>query len=198
MAMRAAWNFVSLCKSAYYNGTTFHRLVPGFVLQGGDPTGTGRGGNSAFGSPFKDEFDTRILHAYRGVLSMANSGPNTNKSQFFITLNEAKHLDLKHTVFGRVVGGMAVLDVIEKTGTDRDDHPLEPIRLNATVVFNDPLDEAEALLEEQIKANIERRLARKVNSVLPTRGDEENVAGKDSEDLPVAKFARINRCDGRK
>jgi cyclophilin family peptidyl-prolyl cis-trans isomerase len=76
--------------------------------------GNGSGGVSAFGGPFKDEFDTRILHSHRGVLSMANSGPNSNGSQFFITLNEAKHLDLKHSVFGRVVGGAAVLDTMEE------------------------------------------------------------------------------------
>ncbi len=113
IAPRTCWSFLDLCKKDYYNGTVFHRLVPRFVLQGGDPTGTGAGGESAFGKAFKDEFDTRILHSYRGVLSMANSGPNTNGSQFFITLNEAKHLDLRHPVFGRVVGGAAVLDQIE-------------------------------------------------------------------------------------
>jgi peptidyl-prolyl cis-trans isomerase-like protein 2 len=103
-----------LCKKNYYNNTKFHRLVPKFVLQGGDPTNTGAGGDSAFeGKPFRDEFDMRITHAHRGILSMANSGPNTNGSQFFLTLNETKHLDLKHTVFGRVVGGAAVLDAIE-------------------------------------------------------------------------------------
>lgn len=103
-----------LCKKNYYNNTKFHRLVPKFVLQGGDPTNTGAGGDSAFeGKPFRDEFDLRITHAHRGILSMANSGPNTNGSQFFLTLNETKHLDLKHTVFGRVVGGAAVLDAIE-------------------------------------------------------------------------------------
>jgi peptidyl-prolyl cis-trans isomerase-like 2 len=86
MVPRTAWNFVTLCKNSFYNGVKFHRLIPGFVLQGGDPTGSGAGGESAFGKvPFKDEFDQRLVHATRGILSMANSGPNTNTSQFFIT-----------------------------------------------------------------------------------------------------------------
>ena len=92
-----------------------HRLVPGFMVQGGDPSGTGTGGRSALGGrPFKDEFDTRILHDAKGVLSMANSGTNTNGSQFFILLAPAKHLDLKHAVFGRTVGGLNTLDKIEE------------------------------------------------------------------------------------
>lgn len=115
MVPRTAWNFVSLCRKQYYNGTKFHRLIPGFVLQGGDPTGTGTGGESAFGKvPFRDEFDTRLLHNARGVLSMANAGANSNGSQFFITFKETKHLDNKHSVFGRVVGGLPILDRIEQ------------------------------------------------------------------------------------
>jgi peptidyl-prolyl cis-trans isomerase-like protein 2 len=113
IAMRTCWNFITLCKRQYYDGTKFHRLVPKFILQGGDPLGTGYGGESAFGGNFRDEFDMRIVHAHRGILSMANSGANTNGSQFFITLNETKSLDLKHTVFGRVVGGGSVVDAIE-------------------------------------------------------------------------------------
>lgn len=112
--MRTSWNFIQLCKSDYYNGTKFHRLVPSFIVQGGDPTGTGRGGESAFKSKFKDEFDTRLKHDGRGVVSMANSGANTNGSQFFFTFQEAKHLDLKHSVFGKIVGGLSILDKIEQ------------------------------------------------------------------------------------
>lgn len=115
IAPRTAWNFVTLCKQHYYDNTKFHRLIPGFVLQGGDPTGTGSGGESAFGRvPFRDEFDSRLLHSTRGVLSMANAGANSNGSQFFITFKEAKHLDNKHSVFGRVAGGLAVLGAIEE------------------------------------------------------------------------------------
>lgn len=168
MAMRTCWNFITLCKRGYYNGIKFHRLIPGFMVQGGDPTGTGTGGESAFSRvPFKDEFDTRLTHAARGTLSMANSGPNTNGSQFFITFKECKHLDLKHAVFGRVVGGLAVLDKIEQTGSDKRDRPLEDIEITQAIVFSDPIDEADQQLEDFIRKNMEARLANQVSAPLP-------------------------------
>ena len=101
-------NFVELARRQYYDGTIFHRVIRGFILQGGDPTGTGKGGESAFGHPFGDEITPQLRHTGAGVLSMANAGPNTNGSQFFITLAPAPHLDGKHTIFGRVSSGMLV------------------------------------------------------------------------------------------
>lgn len=98
-------NFLVLASGEYYNGTKFHRSIPNFMIQGGDPTGTGRGGCSIWGETFKDEMDSRLVHDGRGVISMANSGPHTNGSQFFILYKSARHLDFKHTVFGKVVGG---------------------------------------------------------------------------------------------
>ncbi len=103
-------NFVNLARSGFYDGTTFHRVIPGFMAQGGDPTGTGTGGP---GYQFRDEFSSR-RHDSAGVLSMANAGPNTNGSQFFITLGSTPHLDGKHTVFGRVTDGMEVLRSISE------------------------------------------------------------------------------------
>lgn len=94
-------------------------------IQGGDPTGTGLGGESIYGPTFKDEIDGRLLHSGRGVLSMANSGPATNGSQFFILYKSAAHLNYKHTVFGRVVGGLDVLSLMEKVTTDDEDRPLQ-------------------------------------------------------------------------
>lgn len=94
-------------------------------LQGGDPTGTGTGGESIYGPTFKDELDSRLLHSGRGVLSMANSGANTNGSQFFILYKSAAHLNYKHSVFGRVVGGLDVLSLMEKVVTDDEDRPLQ-------------------------------------------------------------------------
>uniref|UniRef100_A0A4W3ITD8 Peptidylprolyl isomerase (cyclophilin)-like 2 n=1 Tax=Callorhinchus milii TaxID=7868 RepID=A0A4W3ITD8_CALMI len=118
MTPKACENFIKLCKKEYYNGTIFHRSIRNFMIQGGDPTGTGTGGESYWGKPFKDEFKPNLSHTGRGVLSMANSGPNTNKSQFFITFRSCKYLDKKHTVFGRVVGGFETLTAMENVESD--------------------------------------------------------------------------------
>merc|ERR1719169_365770 len=107
-APRTCKNFMELAKRGYYDNTLFHRIVSGFVVQGGDPTGTGRGGESIYGATFEDEIHPSLKHTGAGILSMANSGPNTNGSQFFITLAPLPSLDGKNTVFGRVNKGMSV------------------------------------------------------------------------------------------
>lgn len=94
-------NFLALCASNYYNGCIFHRNIKGFMVQTGDPTGTGRGGNSIWGKKFEDEYSEYLKHNVRGVVSMANNGPNTSGSQFFITYGKQPHLDMKYTVFGK-------------------------------------------------------------------------------------------------
>lgn len=93
-------NFLALCASDYYNGSLFHRNIKGFIVQTGDPTGTGKGGNSIWGDKFEDEFKDNLKHTDRGMVSMANSGPNTNSSQFFISYAAQPQLDLKYTLFG--------------------------------------------------------------------------------------------------
>ncbi|KAL0142949.1 cyclophilin-like domain-containing protein [Mucor lusitanicus] len=98
---KTAENFLALCASGYYDNNTFHRNIPGFMIQTGDPTGTGKGGNSIWGRKFNDEIRSTLKHNARGILSMANSGPNTNGSQFFITYAKHPHLDTKYTVFGK-------------------------------------------------------------------------------------------------
>ncbi|KAF6843656.1 Peptidyl-prolyl cis-trans isomerase-like 2 [Colletotrichum musicola] len=140
-APRAVWNFTRLAQKGYYRGVTFHRNIKNFMVQGGDPSGTGKGGTSVWGKNFQDEFDGPLTHDARGTLSMANKGKNTNSSQFFITYGPKKHLDNKHTVFGKVIGGLDVLSKIEDVPTDGSDRPLNKIVMKDVVVYLDPFEE---------------------------------------------------------
>ena len=155
-APKTCENFLTHVKEGYYNGLKFHRVIPDFMIQGGDPTGTGRGGQSNWGRPFPDEFSMDLWN-FRGALSMANSGPNTNGSQFFIVqapvvsedlLGQMKRagfpeeviaqyeqvggtpwLDRKHSVFGQVIRGMDVVDAIANVDTDGGNMPLEDVKI---------------------------------------------------------------------
>lgn len=117
-------NFVNLARAGFYDGVTFHRVIPGFMAQGGDPTGTGSGGP---GYSFGDELSPKRHHDGPGVLSMANAGPNTNGSQFFLTFGPTPHLDGRHTVFGRVTSGMDVLRSLRERDPQRDPKPGDKI-----------------------------------------------------------------------
>ena len=117
-------NFIKLANEGFYNGTIFHRVIAGFMIQGGDPKGDGSGGP---GYTIKDEFNQALTHDKEGVVSMANAGPNTGGSQFFITLDKTSWLDGKHSVFGKVIEGMAVVKKIGSVKTDAKDKPLEPV-----------------------------------------------------------------------
>jgi peptidyl-prolyl cis-trans isomerase B (cyclophilin B) len=129
-APKTVQNFLDLAGKGFYEGVIFHRVIPDFMIQGGDPTGTGMGGP---GYTFEDEFNDHP--AVRGSLAMANSGPNTNGSQFFLITAEATPwLDGKHTVFGRVTSGMDVVDRIESTPTDASDRPREEMRIERVEV----------------------------------------------------------------
>ncbi|KAL9464151.1 hypothetical protein AB3S75_001867 [Citrus x aurantiifolia] len=146
---RSCENFITLCERGYYNGVAFHRNIRNFMIQGGDPTGTGRGGESIWGKPFKDEVNSKLLHSGRGVVSMANSGPHTNGSQFFILYKSATHLNYKHTVFGGVVGGLTTLAAMEKVPVDENDRPLEEIKITGVTVFVNPYSEPDEGEEEE-------------------------------------------------
>ncbi|KAK7088656.1 RING-type E3 ubiquitin-protein ligase PPIL2-like [Littorina saxatilis] len=159
MVPKTCENFIKLCAKGYYHGTVFHRSIRNFIIQGGDPTGTGRGGESAWGDAFKDELKPNLTHAGRGVLSMANSGPNTNKSQFFFTYRSARHLDGKHAVFGRLVGGLETLDAMEKVEVDKKDKPKEEMKIESCVVFVNPYEEADELLGKEREDEKERERA---------------------------------------
>ena len=129
-APKTVENFTKLARDGFYDGVIFHRVIPNFMVQGGDPTGTGSGGP---GYQFEDEFnDWKIV---RGALAMANAGPNTNGSQFFIVTAEAcAWLDGKHTVFGRVTSGMDVVDTIEQVDTDPGDKPRADVHIKSVTV----------------------------------------------------------------
>ena len=162
-APRAVWNFIQLAKRGYYNDVGFHRNIRGFMLQGGDPTGSGRGGKSCWGGTFKDEFEGPQSHDRRGVLSMANKGKNTNTSQFFITYRACKHLDRKHTVFGRVVEGLeSTLSSIETVEVaEGDKRPKEPLVMKEVVVFVDPFEEFLKSRDEKERREMEEEEIRK-------------------------------------
>lgn len=136
-APKTCTNFITLSQRGYYNATPFHRIIPSFMIQGGDPTGTGRGGTSIYGEKFEDEITPRLKHTGAGILSMANAGPNTNGSQFFITLAPTPWLDGKHTIFGRVKSGMGVVRRLGLVKTDGEDRPVEEVKIIRARVIED-------------------------------------------------------------
>ncbi len=151
-APKTVKNFVELSKQGYFNGVIFHRISKGFVIQGGDPTGTGSGGTSIYGGSFEDELNP-ATESYktgyvRGVVAMANAGPNTNTSQFFIMLADVQRLPKNYTIFGKVVKGMdtvdqiAASDIIPQMGPN-DGRPVNPVEMNKVVIETKPKDSVE-------------------------------------------------------
>jgi len=131
-APKTVENFITLANKGFYDGIVFHRVIPKFMVQTGDPTGTGTGGP---GYQFGDEFSPKLKHDVPGVLSMANSGPGTNGSQFFITVAATPWLDGRHSVFGKVTGGMDVVDAISNAPRNAGDKPNTPIRMTKVTVI---------------------------------------------------------------
>jgi peptidylprolyl isomerase len=117
-------NFATHAKKGYYNGTIFHRVIKGFMIQGGDPTGTGRGGESIWGGVFDNEHKPNVVFDKPFIVAMANAGPNTNGSQFFITTAATPHLNGGYTIFGKVIKGQKTVRAIENTKTARGDRPI--------------------------------------------------------------------------
>ena len=124
-APKTCENFITHAKNGYYNGIIFHRVIEQFMIQGGDPTGTGRGGESIWGHPFEDECTPDLKFDRPGLLAMANAGPGTNGSQFFITTVPTPWLDMRHTIFGEVTDGMDVVEALEKVEKNAANKPLE-------------------------------------------------------------------------
>jgi len=127
-------NFAELVRRGYYDNTIFHRIIGDFMVQGGDPTGTGRGGSSIYGKNFEDEIHPELKHTGAGIISMANAGPNTNGSQFFLTLAPTPHLDGKHTIFGRVFDGITVLQKMGRVATSNNDRPKDDVKIKKAYV----------------------------------------------------------------
>jgi cyclophilin family peptidyl-prolyl cis-trans isomerase len=133
------WNFINLAEGRqetdregnFYDGLIFHRVIEGFMIQGGCPLGSGRGGP---GYRFKDEFQPSLRHDSEGILSMANAGPGTNGSQFFITLDATPHLDDRHSVFGKVIKGMEIVKNIGAVDTNAEDRPATPVVMNRVTI----------------------------------------------------------------
>ena len=131
---RTVKNFAGLAIKGYYDGIIFHRVIKDFMIQGGDPTGTGMGGESIYGAKFEDEFVPSLMHDSPGILSMANAGPNTNGSQFFITVVATPWLNARHTVFGKVIKGMDVVYAISQVPTNNMDRPVDNVVMQKVTV----------------------------------------------------------------
>lgn len=142
-APRTTENFIKLAERGYYDGVIFHRVIKGFMIQGGDPTGTGRGGESAWGGRFNDEIDSSSAIYQRGykkgTVAMANAGPNTNGSQFFI-MHADYPLPPNYTIFGRVTDGLDVVDLIATTQTDRNDKPTSEMKIEKVTIEESPAE----------------------------------------------------------
>ncbi|GFU02008.1 spliceosome-associated protein CWC27 homolog [Nephila pilipes] len=174
-APKACRNFVQLCLEGYYDGTIFHRLIKGFIVQGGDPDGDGTGGESIYGHPFKDEFHSRLRFVRRGLVAMANSGKDDNASQFFFTLGASPELQNKNTIFGKVTGNTLYnMLKLEDSLVDADDRPLYPHKIISTQVLSNPFLDIEPRVKIDVKETILEKPKEKVqkNFKLLSFGDE--------------------------
>lgn len=137
VAPKAVKNFIQHAKEGYFNGLVFHRVIKGFMIQGGDPKGNGTGGESIYGKSFEDEFSPKLTFDQPGMLAMANRGPNTNGSQFFITTGKTAWLNNKHTIFGKVISGYENVQKIESTPVGAQDRPSEDQKIIKVLIKKD-------------------------------------------------------------
>jgi len=168
----ACRNFTQLCMEGYYNKVVFHRVVPQFIVQGGDPTGTGEGGESIYGKPFKDEFHSRLRFVRRGLVAMANSGKDDNGSQFFFTLASCTDLNKKHTIFGKVTGdtiyNLVRLGEVELSDAG-DERPVNPPYVKWTKVLANPFDDIEPRTTAKEEGDKQKKKRKKERSVKATK-----------------------------
>ncbi|XP_012272256.1 peptidyl-prolyl cis-trans isomerase CWC27 homolog [Orussus abietinus] len=186
-APKACRNFIQLCMEGYYNDTIFHRVVKGFIVQGGDPTGTGEGGESIYGQPFKDEFHTRLRFCRRGLLAMANAGKDDNGSQFFFTLGATPELQNKHTIFGKVTGETLYnMLKLEEGLVDQNDRPHYPQKISGTEILSNPFEDIQPRTvpkeDEEVKLKKKEKPSAVKNFNLLSFGEE---AEEDEEESTV-------------
>ncbi|XP_078167890.1 cyclophilin-like peptidyl-prolyl cis-trans isomerase family protein [Carex rostrata] len=156
-APKAVRNFVQLCLEGYYDRTIFHRVIKSFLVQGGDPTGSGTGGESIYGSPFADEFHSRLRFNHRGLVACANAGtPHSNGSQFFMTLDRCEWLDKKSTIFGKVTGD-SIYNLLRlgEVDSDKDDRPLQPPKILSVEVLWNPFDDIAPREKPQLPTKVD-------------------------------------------
>ncbi len=177
-------NFVELARKGFYNGLIFHRVIPDFMIQTGDPKGNGTGGP---GYSFEDEFHPSLKHSKHGMLSMANAGPNTNGSQFFITVKETPHLDNKHSIFGEVVNGYDIVEKIAKVKAEAD-RPVVPIKMTKVEIVGDWFKPT-SLKKEAELSDVELKKI--------SKAPVEKLISKISEGLSLGKLKEAKYLEGR-
>ncbi|KAJ3388995.1 Peptidyl-prolyl isomerase cwc27 [Lobulomyces angularis] len=206
---KACRNFVQLCMEGYYDNTIFHRIIPNFIVQGGDPLGTGEGGESIYGKPFEDEFHTRLRFSHRGLLAMASTSLNENSSQFFFTLDKAESLNKQHTIFGKVVGDTIFnLLKIGESEVGESEFPIYPTTITSAEIVADPFEDIvprttpeekkrKKLEEERLNFEIEqakkkgKKLKKNLN-LLSFEDDNNNDEIHDLENKKIKKFKSIH------
>jgi len=206
---RTTTNFLSLADEGFYNGSKFHRCIRNFMIQGGKPKNSKTPQKSIWGKPFQDEFDDRLTHSEKGILSMANSGPHSNQCQFFITFKSCPHLNRKHSIFGQVIQGLEVLKQMENIATDSSDKPLEKIKIQNINVLVNPAREAQQLEKIRIEAAVKQReeqqnakkqtaLGRKSSTSTTTLSVKQNQKQQKEDGFSIGKYLPKHTLKGLK